>query len=417
MSSSEPQLSSEELVAEREAARVAALAIAPGVLFAGVSGGIVFPILPIVGVKAGLSLPFIGVILAANRFGRVIVNPFAGAAVDRLGGKRLLVFGLLSQTLVLGCYLAGVLSGHPGAFFLIGRLLHGPSSSCVLIAAGALALHAGGRNHRGLAAGITNSAMAAGVPLGLALGGLIAGWRGPAAAFGSALVALFLAAFVALVRAPDLRAAHVDRAPSFRQIFSSLRHRPVQALAALNAATSFSALGVVLATLALIIHARRLTLFSMSEQTAAGAFMAVLVVFMTIAGPLAGRLSDHPGHRLRIMMLGIGALVPGVLAFGFAHSSLVLLIGLALVGLGTGAVTTPLLATLGDVVPLEERGRAIGCLQLFGDAGGVLGPILGVSFLSMSSILPYAGTAALLVVTALFVSRALGVRGAADGLG
>ena len=36
-------------------------------LLAGVAGGIAFPILPIVGVKAGLALPFIGVILAANR--------------------------------------------------------------------------------------------------------------------------------------------------------------------------------------------------------------------------------------------------------------------------------------------------------------------------------------------------------------
>ncbi|HUB09096.1 MAG TPA: MFS transporter, partial [Myxococcales bacterium] len=88
---------------------------------AGVGGGMAFPILPLVGLHAGLSLPFIGLILAANRFGRVLFNPFVGMAVDRFGGKRVLLAGLVSQTGVLLLYLAGVVTGHPGAFFLIGR--------------------------------------------------------------------------------------------------------------------------------------------------------------------------------------------------------------------------------------------------------------------------------------------------------
>lgn len=49
------------------AAPRAAWAIAPGVLLAGIAGGIAFPILPVVGLRAGLSLPFIGLIIAANR--------------------------------------------------------------------------------------------------------------------------------------------------------------------------------------------------------------------------------------------------------------------------------------------------------------------------------------------------------------
>ena len=48
--------------------RSLALALAPGTLLAGVAGGIVFPIFPIVGLRVGLSLPFIGVILACLYF-------------------------------------------------------------------------------------------------------------------------------------------------------------------------------------------------------------------------------------------------------------------------------------------------------------------------------------------------------------
>ena len=186
-------------------ARAAAFAIAPGVLLAGVGGGMAFPILPIVGVRAGLSLTFIGVILAANRFTRVLVNPFVGSAVDRLGGKRLLIFGLVSQSLVLGCYLLGVVTGHPGALFLIGRLLHGPSSSCVFVAAQTLALNAGGRRHKGVTSGIVRSAMAAGMPVGLVLGGVLAGTFGPSVAFAVSMVAPLAAAAVAAYKLPDLR--------------------------------------------------------------------------------------------------------------------------------------------------------------------------------------------------------------------
>ncbi len=390
-----------------KAARAAAMAIAPGVLLAGVGGGIVFPILPLVGLKAGLSLPFIGVILAANRFGRVLVSPLVGAAVDRLGGKRLLLLGLLSQAVVLGFYLAGVLTGHPGFFFLVGRLLHGPSSSCVFVAAQVLALHAGGREHRGLASGVTRAAMQAGVPVGLTLGGVLAGWFGPATAFAVATVAPLVAAAVAARRVPDLRAVTVERSPSLRQIFSSLRHRSVRAIAALNAVTTFAGLGVVLASVVLLLHARHLTMFSMSEQTASGGFMGVLMVFMLLMAPLAGRLSDRGGGRARMALGGVAAMVPGILLIGLATTAPVLLVALALVGAGMGASTTPLLAMLGDLVPTEERGRAVGCLQLFGDAGGVLGPIAGTSLLATSGILPYAGTAALLAITAIFAGPAL----------
>ncbi|HEU4610883.1 MAG TPA: MFS transporter, partial [Kofleriaceae bacterium] len=103
--------------------RSLALALAPGTLLAGVAGGIVFPIFPIVGLRVGLSLPFIGVILAANRAVRVVTSPLIGTIVDRIGGRRTLLVGLAIQIVVIGLYLAGMLTGHPGPCVLAGRLL------------------------------------------------------------------------------------------------------------------------------------------------------------------------------------------------------------------------------------------------------------------------------------------------------
>src|SRR5271156_291276 len=104
-------------------ARSLALALASGTLLAGVAGGVAFPILPIVGLRLGLSLPFIGAILAANRAMRVVSGPFVGVFADRFGGRRTLLVGLAVQIVVLALYSLGIVTHHAGPFFLAGRLL------------------------------------------------------------------------------------------------------------------------------------------------------------------------------------------------------------------------------------------------------------------------------------------------------
>jgi MFS family permease len=103
-----------------------ALALAPGTLLAGIAGGIAFPILPIVGLRMGLSLPFIGVILPANRAMRVVASPIVGTLTDRFGGKRTLLVGLMLQIVVMGLFALGIMTRQVGPSFLLGRLLHGP---------------------------------------------------------------------------------------------------------------------------------------------------------------------------------------------------------------------------------------------------------------------------------------------------
>jgi MFS family permease len=118
---------------EAPSGRAIALALAPGTLLAGIAGGIVFPIFPIIGKEVGLSLMFIGVILAANRATRVITAPAIGVLADRIGGRRTLLLGLAIQIVVMGLYMLGVVIHHEGALFLLGRLLHGPGSGCVFV--------------------------------------------------------------------------------------------------------------------------------------------------------------------------------------------------------------------------------------------------------------------------------------------
>jgi MFS family permease len=129
------------------------------VLLAGVAGGIAFPVIPLLGVRVGLPLWFIGTILAANRAGRIVSAPIVGVLTDRWGGRRMVILGLASQVVVMALYLVGVVGGNPGLYFLLARLLHGPASACVFVGAQTLALHAGGPSHGGLAAGMVRACL------------------------------------------------------------------------------------------------------------------------------------------------------------------------------------------------------------------------------------------------------------------
>jgi ACDE family multidrug resistance protein len=249
-----------------------ALALAPGTLLAGVAGGIAFPILPIVGSQHGLSLPFIGLILAANRAMRVVSSPFVGVFADRFGGRRTLLVGLTVQALVLGLYALGIATDRVGAFFLAGRLLHGPGSACVFIAAQALALHAGGPSHRGRAAGTVRAAMVLGVPVGLSAGGLLSDAVGEAATFAIAAGAVVVALGAAFARVPDLRVSIVGR-PPFLETLRAMRDRRLFGVGALNFVLNVAAGGMIRTTLALLVHDRHVSVLSRNEQGTAGILM------------------------------------------------------------------------------------------------------------------------------------------------
>jgi MFS family permease len=397
-------------------ARRAVLTITPGVLLAGFAGGVAFPILPLVGQKAGLSLAFIGAILAANRASRVVASPLVGAITDRFGGRRTLITGLVLQVVVMGLYMAGVATGRPGFFFLVGRFLHGPGSACVFVAGQALALEAGGREHGGRTAGTVRAALAVGVPLGIVVGGLLAERFGDLGMFELALGALCLATFAAYLGVPDLR-ADMRRAPPLVERLRGFANRSLAAIGALNFACTFSASGMVLTTLVLLVHARGLTLLHMGDRGTSGALMGWLLVTESVTMPLAGALGDRRRAHARIAQQALVVLVLGLLSVALWQSLVGLAVGLALIGVGGGGLGPSLLALLGDRVKGNERGVAVGMLQLCGDVGGMLGPLVGTALLASDLTTPYLVSAGLTALALpLAIGLAAGERRAADSV-
>jgi MFS family permease len=371
-----------------------ALALAPGTLLAGIAGGIAFPILPIVGLRLGLSLPFIGVILAANRAMRVVSSPVVGVFADRFGGRRTLLVGLAVQIVVLGLFALGIVAHAAGPFFLAGRLLHGPGSACVFIAAQALALHAGGPSQGGRAAGTVRAAMVLGVPIGLAAGGLLSEAVGDAATFGIAAGAVVLALVAAFLRVPDWRGPIGRRVPLLEAL-RAMRDRRLFVIGALNWVLNFSVGGMILTTLALLVHERHLSVLSRNEQGTAGLLMGWMIVVDAALTPLAGRIGDRWRAHARVATVAMVFLVAGLAVVGLSHEATGLAAGLALVGAGGAGLGPSLLVLMGNIVPPDRRGTGVGLMQFCGDVGGMLGPLVGTALLAGATAVPYVGTAAL----------------------
>jgi MFS family permease len=387
--------------------RSLALALAPGTLLAGVAGGIVFPIFPIVGLRVHLSLPLIGLILAANRAVRVVASPFVGMMVDRLGGRRTLLVGLAINICTMSLYFAGMVTGHPGPCFLLGRMIHGLGSACVFVSAQALALHAVGTGRGGSTAGVVRAAIVIGVPIGLAVGGLLADLIGEVWTFAVAGGAVCVALAAATFTVPDLR-AKLSARPKLLTLLRELRDRRLLAIGSLNFAIGFTVGGLVLTTLALLVSDRHIVVFGRDTQGTAGLLMGWMTIIDALLTPFAGRLGDRNHAHARVGAAAMTLLVAGLVVIALVPGTHGVVVGLALLGLGTAGLGPSLLVLLGELTPLDRRGSGVGLMQLCGDAGGMLGPLIGTALFEGSTKLPYLGAAGLVtcfIPVALWLAR------------
>ena len=115
----------------------------------GVGGGLVFPIIPTLGLTLGLSGFLVGLILSANRISRLIFNVVAGQVFDRIGARRTLIGAF--AVLVAGMLLLNValVSGAPGLWLFIARFVNGIGIAFLMIGAQSALLSGADRAERG----------------------------------------------------------------------------------------------------------------------------------------------------------------------------------------------------------------------------------------------------------------------------
>jgi MFS family permease len=374
----------------------------------GLGGGLVFPILPALGLKLGIAGAMIGLILSANRITRLAFASWAGRIVDRLGGKTPLSLGLLVEGLGILGYEAALLFGHAAWWFLAGRAIFGIGSALLLVGAQATVLRYSEVSDRGRYAASVRIAMSMGMPGGLVMGGLIADRISDGAAFltGAGLTALGATIALCFVPGAQAKAETGSSIPkstpklSLRELLRTPEFPFLAAAWGFNLLVFLSVQGVLLATLVLLVEKRGFHLFGLAGEGTAGLVMAVMMACASVLALFIGHLLDRIAMRTIPLLPCLMGLSTGFILLGVSRSLTTTLAGVALTGISFNGITLPLLTLLGDITRPERYGRAVGTYQIFGDIGGSLGPILGLeASLHFGLRTTYLGVAALLILS------------------
>jgi len=391
--------------AERQRAVVVG-AVIVSTFFVGFGGGVIFPILPNLGVVLGISPFMVGLILSANRFSRLLANAPAGVLVDRVGTRTPFVAGMVVQGIATFGYVVAVVSARPAlwflpdvpeAWFLGSRIIWGIGSAAVFATAYTIAADVSDETSRGANMGLIRGGVLFGFPSGVVVGGVISELWGTVPAFVVATLFAAVACVVAFVTIPE---THVDGdGHQSVSIFDVDRSVPAVTVGLVNFAVLFAYIGALFATLVLFLDRNDLGVFGFDAQASSGIFMAVTVVAAGLFMFLGGYVSDRSGSRVPTLLWFLGTTFVGFLALAFADSVATLVVACVLIGAGQGGTSGPLMALLADLTPDERMGRAVGTNNVLGDVGGGLGPIVSLPLVELVGFWPiYVACAALPVI-------------------
>jgi EmrB/QacA subfamily drug resistance transporter len=144
------------------------------------------------------------------------------------------------------------------------------------------------------------------------------------------------------------------------------------ALAALALAMLLASLGTSIANIALPTLAQAFGASFQHIQWVVLAYLLAITVFIVSAG----RLGDLFGRR-RLMLAGIVLFAAGALGCAAAPTLGLLIAARALQGLGAALMMSLTLALVGETVPRDRTGSAMGLLATMSAVGTALGPSLG----------------------------------------
>ena len=350
--------------------------------------GIVAPAIPIYAKSFGVSSFAAGAVISVFAGMRLVSAPVAGLAIDRIGERRILTWGLLIVS--VSSILAGLARDYTELLVLRG--IGGVGSSMFTVSAMALMLKVVAANQRGRAAGAFQAGFLLGGVAGPAVGGLVLAWSVRAPFFVYA-VALLLAAAVAWRLLPaeppgqpigettdrpdadDSDAA--PQTPATQQpstdpptLRRALGDRAYWAALMANLTTGFVTFGLRFSLVPLfVVEGLR------ADAWVAGVGFLIAAVTQALLLLPAGRLSDERGRR-PALLIGGALTVLGMVALAFSGASWMFLVAMGISGTAAAFMGSAPAATAGDVVGASGKGTVIAVFQMTADLGAIVGPLL-----------------------------------------
>lgn len=381
----------------------------------GIGAGLVFPILPALGLELGIPGFLIGLILSANRIARLGFNLVAGRVFSRFGARLVMTGALSVETLGMLIFSVAQSTGHPAVWLFAGRFVYGIGMAFLLVGAQAAVLGGSERGNRGRRTAGVRIALTSAVPCGLVLGGVVADLSSDTAAFLTAAAISAVGALLTVGLIPSLRppAPGTDKAAGepfgYRALLRSEGRTALIAAWVFNFYVFLTVQGALLATLVLLVQARGVSLFGMDAQGTSSLVMAVMIAASALSATAAGRLIDRMPLRATPLIPSLIGLALGFVLIALSQGLPLLLLASAIIGVFSNSITVPMLALLGDAAGERQHGPAAAIFQWSGDVGGTIGPMAGIELALHLGFGPlYLGLAALsllVVFAALWLRR------------
>lgn len=341
------------------------LTLSSGALSLAIVGdALIYIVLPVNAELFGVSLVWVGVLLAANRVVRTFAYGWIARFGERIGIKNLCV--LASITAIVSTAMYGLFQGGP--LLLLARVIWGLSYGALLLAA--LGYAASDRSKTGSRVGVSRAIEQIGPLLALTGGAWLAGIVGPRDVF------YYLALLTGLAAVFAIMLPRTEAGPPTPAASRPLALPKPDRLDILIFWMGFAVDGVFTMTVTIMLAGQ------ISVETAmlsAGLLIAGRRVAEMIVAPSSGYIADRIGVRLPLI-----------------GSSLLLVLGLAMVGMGwlyAGAFAIVIArGALGTLIPaavaLFASSNVLQPLarnQTWRDIGAALGPLSTGFLLAVTS--------------------------------
>lgn len=366
-----------------------------------VAFSMVFPLLPVYAKTYGASDMAIGFLAASFAIGQLLFSHFWGSLSDHVGRKPIIMTGLFG---ISASFILFAISGTLETLF-VSRFFQGVFSSACMPTARAYMGDITTKGERVKAMGRIGAAIAMGVILGPAIGGVLAKADISFPFWAGAFVALSNLVFVAKFLPESLK-LKISPGQFFRkqpmiffQSFQSINHGLKSSL------TPLFTLGFIwsfaLSTNQLSIPIIGLEKFEADAQEIGVNFGFLGLVSAVVQFFFLSKISSLFGTRAAIGG-GLAIMAFGLFLMPFLPPNLMFLYFATLfVGAGS-AIARPLITALISQ-SAKEQGKAMGIENAFESFGRLVGPLAGGFLFGFGIAMPFLFASVVVVVTVLFV--------------
>ncbi|WP_243844245.1 MFS transporter [Salinibacterium sp. ZJ454] len=363
--------------------------------FVMVGFGVVIPVLPVYVREFGVGYLEVGAVVSAFALMRLVVTPFCGRLIDRIGERTILASGIGIVAVSSG--LVGLAADYTQVLVLRGA--GGIGSALFTVSAMTLLLGSASATQRGRAMSFYQGGFLIGGMAGPAVGGLLAtiSLRAPFFFYaGTLLIAGLIGLFLLQPARPRTDRAAAPPPVPLREVLRDVRFR---AACLANFAQGWGTMGVRTALIPVLV-------VELLHETAAftGIAFAVAAVAQTLALAPAGRFVDRVGRRPALV--GAFTMAGGMLlVIPFVDSSAALIVLLALYGAAAAFMGPATAASVGDAAG-PRNARPVAIYSAFSDAGAIAGPLVAGALLDAFSYpAAFASATVFMLIAALYALR------------